>query len=401
MRAAPDGARLPRRITVGSPPVKEDTLEPSEPTTGRSSRLILLYVVLGVLVVVVATVTIARGQDEHPQPAIAGGYDATAPNSCLGKPVVAKPVDYPSTAPAQPAPSGPSFDVKQSGQFVNLSNVQGTLGGKLRLQEGPKNKAHKLTGTVSCVDGDEQDFKGTITPSTKGQGGLAGTLGGKPVAAVLRRDPPDAGAPKPRTPGSLASLYTISPRSTCFGGSMELDGSGARYDLSARGTALGEVSYVKETGAVSGDVRCVRGGHAWLKGTAVDRNLNNLSLVPLDEATPAKPAPGAAPAPAGAKPALTTPSGLPPSGERVTAVRKREAFGKLVAAFFIAVAVVMVVARLFGLVAVKIGQPRVMGEVVAGIVLGPTILGAISPSLQAALFPSDILPRSGSRPTSA
>src|SRR5207247_1387445 len=66
-----------------------------------------------------------------------------------------------------------------------------------------------------------------------------------------------------------------------------------------------------------------------------------------------------------------------------------------VAAFFAAVAVVMLVARLFGALAVKISQPRVMGEVVAGIALGPTILGAISPSLQADLFPTDILPAFG------
>ena len=36
-----------------------------------------------------------------------------------------------------------------------------------------------------------------------------------------------------------------------------------------------------------------------------------------------------------------------------------------------------------------------MGEVVAGIALGPTILGAISPALQGALFLSDILPAFG------
>jgi Kef-type K+ transport system membrane component KefB len=372
-------------------------LEPiAESQTGRPFRLIVLYVVLGVLTVVVASVVIAKGQDEHPQPAVAGGYDATAPNSCLAAAAPpAKPVDYPSTAPAQPAPAGPSFDVKQSGQFVNLSNVQGTLGGKLRLKEGKGSAPRRLTGTVSCVNGKEQDFKGTITPANKGKGGLAGTLGGKPVTAVLRRDPPDAGTPKPRTPGDLSYLYTISPRSTCFGGLIELDGSGASYALSSRGTDLGKVAYVKETGVITGDVRCVRGGHAWLKGTAVDRNLNSVTLVPLDEATPVKPAPGAAPAPAGAKPALTTPSGLGPAGERFTAVRKREAFGKLVAAFFIAAAVVMVVARLFGLLAIKVGQPRVMGEVVAGITLGPTILGWISPSLQAAIFPSDIIPAFG------
>ena len=79
----------------------------------------------------------------------------------------------------------------------------------------------------------------------------------------------------------------------------------------------------------------------------------------------------------------------------MTATKQRESFGHLVAMFFIAAAVVLLVARAFGTVAVKLSQPRVMGEVVAGIALGPTILGAISPALQGALFPSDILPAFG------
>jgi Kef-type K+ transport system membrane component KefB len=66
-----------------------------------------------------------------------------------------------------------------------------------------------------------------------------------------------------------------------------------------------------------------------------------------------------------------------------------------VAVFFLAVAAVMLVARLFGTAAARLRQPRVMGEVVAGIALGPTILGAIAPGLQAQLFPTDILPAFG------
>ena len=81
----------------------------------------------------------------------------------------------------------------------------------------------------------------------------------------------------------------------------------------------------------------------------------------------------------------------PPGAERISAAKQREA-GSRFAAFFIAVVVVMLVARLFGMASVAIGQPRVMGEVVAGITLGPTILGAIAPELQAALFPEDIIP---------
>ncbi len=78
----------------------------------------------------------------------------------------------------------------------------------------------------------------------------------------------------------------------------------------------------------------------------------------------------------------------------MTATKQRE-FGETLAVFFLAVAVVMLVARLFGWLAVKIAQPRVMGEVVAGIVLGPTLLGLIAPDLQAALFPKDIIPAIG------
>ena len=52
----------------------------------------------------------------------------------------------------------------------------------------------------------------------------------------------------------------------------------------------------------------------------------------------------------------------------------------------------MLVARLFGAVAVRVAQPRVMGEVIAGIPLGPTVFGALAPELQALVFPTDIIP---------
>jgi Kef-type K+ transport system membrane component KefB len=66
-----------------------------------------------------------------------------------------------------------------------------------------------------------------------------------------------------------------------------------------------------------------------------------------------------------------------------------------VAAFLLAVTIVLLVARLFGWLAVRASQPRVMGEVVAGIVLGPTVFGAVAPELQSELFASDILPAFG------
>src|SRR3954453_1353597 len=342
----------------------------------------IYYAVLGLLTAAVAAVVLSAGHDEKAQPSIAGGYDARAPVACLGAPppkTAAPPL--PSTAPVQPSVNGPSFDVKQSGEFVNLSNSQSTLGGRLRLHDGGK-----LTGDIDCVNGKSAHFTGTVAAGA--QGVIQGSLGGLPVTANLRRDPPEAGTPKPRAPGNIAGIYKLSPRSTCFGGSFELHGGGASYTVAGKTGELGKLAYDDRTGLLTGDLACKRGGHARLKATAVDRNLNNVTVIPLDVAHPAPAAPGA-------KPPLTTPSALPPAGERFTGTKARESFGHLVAIFLLAVAVVMLVARLFGALAVRISQPRVMGEVVAGIALGPTIFGWLAPGLQAALFPADILPAFG------
>lgn len=48
---------------------------------------------------------------------------------------------------------------------------------------------------------------------------------------------------------------------------------------------------------------------------------------------------------------------------------------------------IIVVARLLGWICTKIGQPTVIGEIIAGIVLGPSLLGAYFPEFSAALFP--------------
>jgi Kef-type K+ transport system membrane component KefB len=50
-------------------------------------------------------------------------------------------------------------------------------------------------------------------------------------------------------------------------------------------------------------------------------------------------------------------------------------------------AIIILVARLGGRLARRLGQPAVIGEIAAGILLGPTILGRIVPGLPAAIFP--------------
>jgi Kef-type K+ transport system membrane component KefB len=68
-----------------------------------------------------------------------------------------------------------------------------------------------------------------------------------------------------------------------------------------------------------------------------------------------------------------------------------ETFGRLM----LAVAAVILAARLFGALLSRIGQPRVMGEVLAGILLGPTLLGRLAPVIGHYLFPPDVIPLLG------
>ena len=76
-------------------------------------RLTAYYVVLVIAVAVVATLVLSAGSEEEPQPAIAGGYDVTQGQACLGE----------------------QIDLRQSGQFVGLRRADGSGAGKLRFKE--------------------------------------------------------------------------------------------------------------------------------------------------------------------------------------------------------------------------------------------------------------------------
>ncbi|WDF67699.1 cation:proton antiporter [Sphingobacterium oryzagri] len=52
---------------------------------------------------------------------------------------------------------------------------------------------------------------------------------------------------------------------------------------------------------------------------------------------------------------------------------------------------IILVARLFGWICVKMKQPSVIGEMIAGIVLGPSLVGMYFPEFSAALFPKESL----------
>ena len=57
------------------------------------------------------------------------------------------------------------------------------------------------------------------------------------------------------------------------------------------------------------------------------------------------------------------------------------------AIFLLQVVLLLLCGRLLGEAAQRIGQPPVMGQLIAGIVLGPSVFGAIAPGLRHAVFP--------------
>lgn len=61
------------------------------------------------------------------------------------------------------------------------------------------------------------------------------------------------------------------------------------------------------------------------------------------------------------------------------------------AVLLLQIVVIILVARLFGWICKKIGQPTVIGEIIAGIVLGPSLLGLYFPEISSFVFPVESL----------
>lgn len=57
-----------------------------------------------------------------------------------------------------------------------------------------------------------------------------------------------------------------------------------------------------------------------------------------------------------------------------------------------ALSFILIVTRLFGGLAKKMGEPAVIGEVLGGIVIGPSLLGWVFPAASAFFFPPEVLP---------
>lgn len=57
--------------------------------------------------------------------------------------------------------------------------------------------------------------------------------------------------------------------------------------------------------------------------------------------------------------------------------------------FFLQLAVILLFCRLVGMVAARLGQPQVVAEMIAGVMLGPSLFGLVFPAAQLWLFPWD------------
>ncbi len=127
--------------------------------TANRRTLIAIYVVMAIAVAIVAIVVISAGEDLEAEPSIAGGYDLAEPDPCLGT----------------------TFDLRQSGEFVNIENADNSLGGSLRTEQG------RLTGDVSCVDGETAELR---------------ARGGGPRGHRHARWAPDHSGAHPRSPAA-------------------------------------------------------------------------------------------------------------------------------------------------------------------------------------------------------
>jgi Kef-type K+ transport system membrane component KefB len=109
--------------------------------------------------------------------------------------------------------------------------------------------------------------------------------------------------------------------------------------------------------------------------------------------TAGQPAAATAAAPAGAGPGtsvLPRPEHGRAAGEGVAAVLAENLQHPL-SLLLLQIVVIVLAARLLGALCHRIQQPPVIGEMIAGILLGPSLLGALAPAAQAFLFPPESL----------
>jgi Kef-type K+ transport system membrane component KefB len=169
---------------------------------------------------------------------------------------------------------------------------------------------------------------------------------------------------------AIAGVYRLDGDSPCLGDRdqrLRLEQSGQFVEL--RGPGAVEAGLRLRGGRLDGSVACRDGGDARLSLQADGTTLRGAVDGVVVEATRLEQAEVEA-----------TAAARPPGTE--------ETFGQLM----LAVAAVILAARAMGAAAARLGQPQVMGEVLAGILLGPTLLATVAPRLTELLFPAFVVP---------
>lgn len=65
----------------------------------------------------------------------------------------------------------------------------------------------------------------------------------------------------------------------------------------------------------------------------------------------------------------------------------------ILAKLLCALSAILIVTQVFGRIAKRLGEPAVVGEVIGGIVAGPSLLGYFFPAFSALLFPPEVIPQ--------
>src|SRR5579884_4303098 len=170
-------------------------------------------------------------------------------------------------------------------------------------------------------------------------------------------------------PPAIAGTYRAT--AGCLGTStLTLTQSGQFLTLAVPGASTAKLRL--QHGRIQGTVHCAGGGSA-----AIDVELQTGPPVSLHGTL-------------GGKAVTVKRIGELATAAGAAAVKRspEETFGRLM----LAIAAVILGARLVRVVVGRVGEPPVMGEVLAGILLGPTLLGSVAPSVEHYLFPADIVP---------
>ncbi|HEY9107927.1 MAG TPA: cation:proton antiporter, partial [Roseateles sp.] len=78
-------------------------------------------------------------------------------------------------------------------------------------------------------------------------------------------------------------------------------------------------------------------------------------------------------------------------GPAAAAAAKTYTPGDFSVHFFLQLGLIMLACRVVGWAGRKfLGQPQVVGEMIAGVILGPSLLGLFLPDIQAAIFPKEM-----------